>query len=455
MRNVRKSFVALGIAVVASLSTSSVALAESASGSGATFPQQFLASATAEFNKATGHNVTYANPGGGSSKGKADFKGGLTDFGGSDSGVSSSQAASFDWTYVPYVGGPIAVAYRLDDLGGATLSLSQNTINAIFTGEIDNWSHPSIVADMKANPTWANTKKKSDYKGASVQWTPTGPFAVSAAVTLLPAALKSAKGKKIEVVDSKTKKAVTTATVAAKGEISLSVKTKTGSEYSVKVDGKEVAKYKRVNVKMPSKTITVVYRSDGSGTTNNFCNYLKNATNAAWAVNDAFTSCIPGGSSKVASFGSRFQGQSGSANVSNYIADNSGTIGYTESSFVSDAARAAKGMKSALIKNGAGRYVAPTAANASSSMGGADIDAKGFVTFNYKQTSNPTAYPITAITYGLAKLAKSPKNDVVREFFTWILESYGPANADALGYAPLGGELKTKALALAKTVSSK
>jgi ABC-type phosphate transport system substrate-binding protein len=455
MRNIRKSFVALGIAVVASLSTSSVALAESASGSGATFPQQFLASATAEFNKATGHNVTYANPGGGSSKGKADFKGGLTDFGGSDSGVSSSQAASFDWTYVPYVGGPIAVAYRLDDLGGATLSLSQNTINAIFTGEIDNWSHPSIVADMKANPTWANTKKKSDYKGASVQWTPTGPFAVSAAVTLLPAALKSAKGKKIEVVDSKTKKAVTTATVAARGEISLSVKTKTGSEYSVKVDGKEVAKYKRVNVTLPSKTITVVYRSDGSGTTNNFCNYLKNATNAAWAVNDAFTSCIPGGSSKVASFGSRFQGQSGSANVSNYIADNSGTIGYTESSFVSDAARAAKGMKSALIKNAAGRYVAPTAANASSSMGGADIDAKGFVTFNYKQTSNPTAYPITAITYGLAKLAKSPKNDVVREFFRWILESYGPANADALGYAPLGGELKTKALALAKTVSSK
>lgn len=455
MRSFRKSLVAVGVAVVATLSTTSIALAESASGSGATFPQQFLASATAEFNKTTGHNVTYANPGGGSSKGKADFKGGLTDFGGSDSAVTSAQAASFDWTYVPYVGGAIAIAYRLDELQGATLSLSANTINAIFAGQITNWADANIVADMKANPTWANTKKKSDYKGASVQWTPTGPLAVTATVSILPTAMKNAKGKKIEVVDNKAKKTVSTATIASKGEISLSVKTQNDIDYSVKVDGKEVGKFKKVEITMPSKSITVVYRSDGSGTTNNFCNYMKNGTNPDWAVNDAFTSCIPGGSSQVASYGSRFQGQSGSANVSNYIADNSGSIGYTEVSFVTDAARAAKGMKAALVRNAAGKYVAPTSAGASSSIGGADIDAKGFVTFNYKQTTNQTAYPITAVTYGLAKLAKSSKNDVVRDFFKWILETYSPANAEGLGYAPLSGEMKTKALALVNTVSSK
>ena len=49
----------------------------------------------------------------------------------------------------------------------------------------------------------------------------------------------------------------------------------------------------------------------------------------------------------------------------------------------------------------------------------------------------------------------SSKNDVVKEFFTWILETYGPANAEALGYAPLTGELEKKALALAKTISTK
>lgn len=455
MRTFRKTIVTLGVAIAATLSTTSIALAESASGSGATFPQNFLASATADFNKATGHNVTYANPGGGSSKGKADFKGGLTDFGGTDSAVTSAQAASFDWTYVPYVGGAIAIAYRLDELGGVSLPLSSNTINAIFAGQITNWADANIIRDLKANPTWANSKKKVDYKGASVQWTPTGPLAVTATVTLQPSALKSAKGKKIEIVDLTEKKTISTATVAAKGEISLNAKTKDGVEYSVKVDGKEIGKFKRVEVTMPSKPITVVYRSDGSGTTNNFCNFLKNATNPDWVVNDAFTSCIPGGSAQVASYGSRFQGQSGSANVSNYIADNSGSIGYTEVSFVLDAARAAKGMKAALVKNAAGKYVAPTAAGASSSIGGADIDAKGFVTFNYKQTTNATAYPITAVTYALGKTAKSAKNDVVRDFLVWVLETYSPANAEALAYAPLGGELKTKALALAKTVSSK
>ena len=455
MRTFRKSLVTVGVALVATLSTTSIALAESASGSGATFPQQFLASATAEFNKTTGHNVTYANPGGGSSKGKADFKGGLTDFGGSDSAVTSAQAASFDWTYVPYVGGAIAIAYRLDELQGATISLSANTINAIFAGTITNWADSNIVADMKANPTWANTKKKSDYKGASVQWTPTGPLAATVSVSLLPATLKAAKGKTVEVVDNSAKKAIRTATVGTKGEITLSVVTKNDVEYSVKVDGKEVGKFKKVSIMMPSKPITVVYRSDGSGTTNNFCNFMKNGTNPDWAVNDAFTSCVPGGSSQVASYGSRFQGQSGSANVSNYIANNSGSIGYTEVSFVNDPTRAAMGMKAALVRNAAGKYVAPTAAATSSAIAGATIDDKGFVTFNYKQTTNTTAYPITAVTYALAKTAKSSKNDVVRDFLTWILSTYGPANAEALNYAPLSGEIQTKALALAKTVSSK
>ena len=77
------------------------------------------------------------------------------------------------------------------------------------------------------------------------------------------------------------------------------------------------------------------------------------------------------------------------------------------------------------------------------------------MTFNYKQTTNAAAYPITAVTYGLGKLAKSAKNDVVRDFFTWVLQTYSPASAEGLGYAPLSGEIQTKALALAKTISSK
>jgi ABC-type phosphate transport system substrate-binding protein len=456
MRNIRKVVAALGVSVVASLATSSVALAESASGSGATFPQNFLANATVNYNAKTGHNVTYANPGGGSTKGKSDFKANLTDFGGSDSAVTSTQAATFDWVYVPYVGGAISVAYRLDEIKGATLSLSSATVNGIFTGLITKWNDSNIAADMRANPAWSNSQKKSDLKGAQAQWQPVGPFAAQVTVSLIPSTLKSVKGKKVEIVDATAKKTIGTATVGTKGELALNVKgLNDKSTYDVKVNGKTIAKYKRVSVTLPDKDITVVYRSDGSGTTNNFTNFLREYANNAWTTNDSFTTAMPGGSAKVASYGSRFQGQSGSANVSNYIADNSGTIGFTEVSFVTDSARAAKGMQSALIKNAAGIYVAPTAASAASMIAGATVDAKGFVTFDYKQASNKTGYPIVAITYLLGKTAKSAKNAVVADFAKWMINDYGPTAADALGYAPLAGAIKTAALAQAAKVNSK
>lgn len=456
MRNIRKVVAAIGVSVVASLATSSVALAESASGSGATFPQNFLANATVNFNAKTGHNVTYANPGGGSTKGKSDFKANLTDFGGSDSAVTAAQAASFDWVYVPYVGGAISVAYRLDEIKGATLSLSSATVNGIFAGLITKWNDSNIAADMRANPAWSNSQKKSDLKGAQAQWQPVGPFAAQVTVSLIPSTLKSVKGKKVEVIDAGTKKAIGTATVGGKGELALNVKgLNDKSTYEVKVNGKTIAKYKRVSVTLPDKDITVVYRSDGSGTTNNFTNFLREYASNAWTTNDSFTTAIPGGSSKVASFGSRFQGQSGSANVSNYIADNNGTIGFTEVSFVTDSARAAKGMQSALIKNAAGIYTAPTAATAASMIAGATVDAQGFVTFDYKQANNKTGYPIVAVTYLLGKTAKSAKNALVAEFATWMINDYGPASADALGYAPLAGAIKTAALAQVAKINSK
>jgi phosphate transport system substrate-binding protein len=450
----KKMLSGVAVAVAGALAFGTVALAESISGSGATFPQQFQASATAAFNAATGHNASYANPGGGSSKGVTDFAGGLTDFGGTDSAVSSSVRIGFEWVYVPYVGGAIAVAYRLDELGGATLSLSPATLNGIFGGTITKWNDPSIVNDLKSNPLWANSKKKTDLKGASALIANAAPGSAVVTVSAIPSLLRTVKGKAVEIVDAKSKK-VLKKTVLSKGEVSLTIPAKEGIDYSVRLNGKEIANFKEVSVTMPSKDITVVYRSDGSGTTNNFCNFMRNAANIDWAVNNSFTSCIPGGSSRVASLGSRFQGQSGSANVSNYVADNSGSIGYTEVSFVTDATRAAKGMKAANVRNAAGRYTAPTAANTSSFLAGSTVDSAGFVTFDYKQATNTAAYPITAITYMLGKTAKNAKNDTVKQYMEWIINTYAPANAEALGYAPLGGALRTAALTQAAKVSSK
>jgi phosphate transport system substrate-binding protein len=455
MNKFKKPVVAIALALVGSLSAGTIALAESASGSGATFPQQFLASSTVAFNAATGHNVAYANPGGGSGKGKSDFKGGLTDFGGSDSAVTTSQAPSFDWVYVPYVGGAISVAYRLDEIKGTTLSLSPATINGIFGGTISKWNDPSIVNDMKTNPAWANSQKKSALKGATSVWSTPSLNTALVTVTLIPSVLKSSKGKTVELYNDTKKKSVKTATIGTKGQIAISGNVDSANSYSVKVDGKVVGKYAVMAVNLPDKAITVVFRADTSGTSNNFCNFMKNAANSDWAVNDDFKACIPGGSAKVASFGSTYQSFIGSALVSNYIADTNGTIGYTEVSFVTDATRAAKGMQSANVKNAAGKFVGPTAAATSAFISGASVDATGFVTFDYKQTTNTDAYPVVAVTYILGKTAKSTKNAVVSDFATWMLSTYAPANADSLGYAPFTGALQAAGLAQAKKVNSK
>jgi ABC-type phosphate transport system substrate-binding protein len=452
MKSFRKVIATTALVVVGSMSVATMASAESISGSGATFPQTFQAAATVEYSKATGHTATYANPGGGSSKGKSDFFANLTDFGGSDSAVSSTQSGStaFSWVYVPYVAGATAVAYRLDEIKGSTLNLSIPTVAGIFDGTIKMWNDPAIVADMKENPIWANSTKKSAYKGASALWTPTSSTAATLNITLTPAALKAAKGKKIEILEDK--KSVKTATVAAKGQIAINLTTKAAA-YTVKVDGKEVAKFAQSTPTLPAKAITVVYRSDGSGTTNNFIKPL-NAFSTKWTVNDAFTTAIPGGATAVAGFGAAFQGQSGSANVSNAIADTNGSIGYTEISFVTDATRAAKGMAAANIKNAAGKYVAPTSAATSSMIADSDIDSKGFVTFNFKQTTNTTAYPFVAVTYALGKTAVSSKSIVVSDYLKWTLNTYAPAAAESLGYAALTGALLTVAKNNAARVGS-
>jgi ABC-type phosphate transport system substrate-binding protein len=136
------------------------------------------------------------------------------------------------------------------------------------------------------------------------------------------------------------------------------------------------------------------------------------------------------------------------------IASTDGSIGYTEVSFVTDATRAAKGMRSANVKNVAGKFVAPTSAATSSMIADSDIDSKGFVTFKFNQTSNTTAYPFVAITYALGRTAASAKASVVADYLKWILNTFAPAQAEALGYAPLTGAVLTIAKNNAARVGS-
>lgn len=439
-----KRLVAALVALGSVVATAAVANAEGSAGGGASFPVTFLSPAITEFATVSGHRLTYQSTGSGT--GKRNFQNRTFKFAGTDSAVSAAETPSFGWTYVPYLAGAIGVGYRLDELKGATLSLSKDTINGIFSGSITTWNHPSIATDMKINPTWANQKRRSDVRGATVLWQNITGRQARLTLSMLPATLRAERGKSIQIVDNTNKRTVFSSRVGARGEISRTMPVNQSHTYTVRIGGKEVATFQKVDVTLPNRPIQVVYRADTSGTTNNFCQYMRNLVNAAWNVNDAFGNCVPGG---VAQFGSRFVGQPQSNNLSNYIADTNGAIGYTEVSFITDPTRAAKGMRAANIRNAAGRYVAPTSEAYNTFLAGGTQAANGFVTFDWN-TRNVGAYPIGAVTYMLCQTAVDAQNQTVGRFLEWVLTDYGPKNAEALGYTPLLGAFRDKAVPLAK-----
>ena len=448
MISLKKRIAFVGMAVVSSLAITSVAHAESVTGGGASFPDTFLQPATKAFNEKTGHTVGYTASG--SSTGRSSFKGGTFDMGGPDSAVSSSNTPSFGWTYVPYVAGAIALTYRLEALKGAQLALSPGTAEAIFNGTISNWNDPRIANDMRQNPTWSNSVRKSGYRGASALWQNTRDAGSSnVTVALNPSAFKKAKGKVVRVIDAKTKRVVQTTTVKTKSEIRLNIKTTKTATYEVQVDGKKVASYKRVKTPtLPNKDIVVVYR-DGSGTSNNFANYMK-SINAAWTVSNDYSKAVPGG---VTAFGARFQKQASSADLANYVSNTDGAIGYVETSFAYDTTRQGKGVRVASLQNNYGEFIQPSSASYNAFLGASTVAANGFVTFDFKSRVRG-AYPIGAVTYMLAKTTKSAKSDVVRQFIEFAINTYAPEFAEGLGYGPLSGTIKTKALELAAKVSA-
>lgn len=161
-----------------------------------------------------------------------------------------------------------------------------------------------------------------------------------------------------------------------------------------------VKSYRKLNVPftLPDKPITVLYRSTGSGTTDNFTRALNGAAPTIWtkAGNTVFSTSNPTDISKLAG---SFQGFSSSATISAANAKQKYSITYVEASFVASN----PGLKSALIINGAGKTVAPDALGAGAMFAAAALnDASGIVTWNYTTTAS-AAYPFTAPTYAMVK----------------------------------------------------
>lgn len=181
---------------------------------------------------------------------------------------------------------------------------------------------------------------------------------------------------------------------------------------------------------LPAGKITVVHRSDGSGTSFNFTNFLSKV-NKDWADKVKFGTAVewPTG-----------VGGKGNEGVSQYVKQIKGSIGYVEYAY------AVKNKISWVdLKNAAGNFVSPNAEAFAAAAATADwTSAKDF---NVIMTNAPgaQAWPITATTWVV--MYKKPKNaehtKVAFDFFKWALEN-GQQQAASLDYVALPDTLVKK-----------
>ena len=181
-------------------------------------------------------------------------------------------------------------------------------------------------------------------------------------------------------------------------------------------------------VKLPNLPITVVHRSDGSGTSFVFTTYLANHS-PSWAqrvgANDAVE--WPTG-----------LGGKGNDGVAAFVKQTIGSIGYVEYAYSKQ-----NKIPYALVQNKAGKYPAPVAADFAAAAAGADwTKAPG----NYLLLLNQpgaNAWPITGATFILVykKQDKAETGREVLSFFDWAYKN-GDAAAAALDYVPLPTAVK-------------
>ena len=178
--------------------------------------------------------------------------------------------------------------------------------------------------------------------------------------------------------------------------------------------------------KLPSTPITLVHRSDGSGTTAIFTKHLSKAC-PNWKVGSGKSVEWPVGT-----------GAKGNEGVTAQIQQTPGAVGYTEYSYAM-----ANKLKSATLQNKGGEFISPTPDSAAKALVGAKMGDDLSVSVPDPEAKD--AYPIVSLTYVLLyEQYKDPaKAETLKKLMAWILKE-GKASATELGYIPLPEEIVTK-----------
>lgn len=210
-----------------------------------------------------------------------------------------------------------------------------------------------------------------------------------------------------------------------------------GAETLAKIFQRDVKKWNdkaiaadNPGVKLPDADIIVAHRADGSGTTQNFTEYLNIAAKGVWRLKSGSTVEWP----------SDTQAGQGNGGVAQIVKSTKGAIGYVD---LSDAK--ASGLKYARVKNQAGKFVEPTTAAASAAGDG--IEVKSNLLFSALNAKGDKAYPITCQTWVIvyAKQADRTKGEMLKAYLKFLVKD-GQKFLSDIDYAPLPKGLRDQAV---------
>jgi len=260
--------------------------------------------------------------------------------------------------------------------------LSATTVAKIFSGEITKWNDPAIVADNNRSIT--TTVYKKDAQGNAV-------------------------------------------------------KDKSGNPVVLRTGTKSVI------YTLPNQPIKVIYRADGSGTSNNFTKWLNGVAPSVWTkpANDAFTTAFPGNINASTNIG-RIVGANASQGVATLAAKTKYSITYAEKNWGD-----AYGLRAVSVSNASGNFVFPESGAVSAFLGDAEQDANGIVSYAYG-TKLAGAYTLGIVSYMLLETEYKDKarGAAVKQLAEYILSPACAAVDPKLGYVVLSGDYLTKAKAL-------
>jgi phosphate transport system substrate-binding protein len=181
-------------------------------------------------------------------------------------------------------------------------------------------------------------------------------------------------------------------------------------------------------VALPNADIIVVHRSDGSGTSYIFTDYLSKVSKD-WKEKVGYATSVnwPVG-----------LGGKGNEGVTQQVKSTEGSIGYVELIYA-----VANQLPYAQVKNAAGNWVTPSLDGVTAAAASAKFPANTDFRVSITNAPGKDAYPISSFTWLLVrpKMKDAAKAKALHDFLNWMLTSEAQGMAKELQYAPLPAEV--------------